>query len=252
MQIRFNGKIVAVTGAGSGFGRAISKTFAGLGARVFGCDISAELLAGTEAVTPITTRVFDLADRAAAADWVGSVERQAGQAIDVLVNNAGGTLALPFRPLDEVPDVEWDRIYNANINGTFAISRAAVAAMKRAGRGRIINISSGAGFKPSLTGIQAYSSTKHAVIGLTKQLALELGPYGITVNSVAPGLVMTSDAQRRRFDAYGEARKKSIVESIALRRLGTEQDIANGVLFFASDLASFVSGQVLYVSGGAL
>jgi len=249
MQIRFDGKTVAVSGAGHGFGRCIAETFAGLGARVFGCDLSAEELAET-AKAGVATQTLDLTDRAAAAQWIARIEAAAGGAVDVLVNNAGGVAGQTARPIEEVPDADWDRIFAVNIGAAFALSRAAAPAMKRAGRGRIVNISSGAGLAASLTGIQAYCSAKHAVVGLTRQLAHELGPYGITVNSVAPGFVRTNDATEKQWASYGAAGQKALVEGIALKRLGTAQDIANAVVFFASDLASFVNGQVLQVDGG--
>ena len=122
--------------------------------------------------------------------------------------------------------------------------------MKAAGRGRIVNISSGAGLQASLTGIQAYCSAKHAVIGLTRQLAHELGPFGITVNSVAPGFIRTNPATEKQWESYGADGQKALVERIALKHLGSAQDIANAVIFFASELASFVNGQVLSVDGG--
>jgi 3-oxoacyl-[acyl-carrier protein] reductase len=122
--------------------------------------------------------------------------------------------------------------------------------MKFAGQGRIINISSGAGLQASLTGIQAYATAKHAVVGLTRQLAHELGPHGITVNSVAPGLVTSNPASQAQWESYGPEKQKAMLEGVALRRMGTPQDIANAVLFFASPLADFVNGQILQVDGG--
>jgi 3-oxoacyl-[acyl-carrier protein] reductase len=250
MEIRFDGKIVAVTGAGHGFGRAIARSFVGLGARVFATDIAAATLAETAATAGIETATVDLRDRAAGAAWIASVERAAGKAIDVLVNNAGGVAGQVMRAIEDVSDADWDVLFDITVNAAFTLCRAAAPAMKRQGSGRIINISSGAGLQASLTGIQAYCSGKHAVVGLTRQLAHELGPHGITVNSVAPGFMRTNENSEKQWQSYGAAGQHALVERIAMQRLGTAEDIANAVIFFASDLAGFINGQILQVDGG--
>jgi 3-oxoacyl-[acyl-carrier protein] reductase len=250
MIIRFDGKVVAVTGAGHGFGREIARTFARLGAHVFATDLGADALAETAAAGGITTRAVDLRDRGAGAAWVGQIETQAGRPLDILVNNAGGVAGQRPVPLEEVSDEDWNTIFDINVNAAFTLCRAAAPGMKRAGGGRIVNISSGAGLQPSLTGIQAYCSAKHAVVGLTRQLAHELGPFNITVNSVAPGFIRTNAATEAQWEGYGPEGQTALVERIALKRLGTAGDIANAVVFFASDLGGFVSGQVLQVDGG--
>ena len=194
--------------------------------------------------------MLDLRDRVAAAALIARIEQTTGGAVDVLVNNAGGVAGQEMHPIEEVPDADWDRVFAVNIGAVFALSRAVAAGMKRAGSGRIVNISSGAGLGPSLTGIQAYCSAKHAVVGLRRQLAHELGPFGIAVNGVAPGFVRSNPASERQWAGYGEEGQNALVERIAMKRLGTSQDIANAVMFFASELAGFVNGQVLPVDGG--
>jgi len=250
MNIRFDGKVVVISGAGHGIGRTIAATFSNLGAIVHVCDLQAEPLAETARLTGATGKVIDLVDRRAATAWVRDIEQAAGQAVHVLVNNAGGVAGQVMRPLDEVSDEDWDRVFAVNVGAAMGLSRAVAPGMKAAGDGRIINISSGAGLQASMTGIQAYCAAKHAVVGLTRQLAHEFGPFGITVNSVAPGFIRSNPSTELQWASYGADGQAALVSRIALKRLGSSQDIANGVLFFASDLGSFVNGQVLQIDGG--
>jgi 3-oxoacyl-[acyl-carrier protein] reductase len=122
--------------------------------------------------------------------------------------------------------------------------------MKRAGRGAIVNISSGAGRSYSLTGIQAYASAKAGLIGLTRQTARELGRHGIRVNSIAPGFMRTNPATEAQWEAMGAAGQARVVDSIALGRLGASEDVARAVVFFASDDAGYITGQTISVDGG--
>lgn len=147
-------------------------------------------------------------------------------------------------------DQDWDRVVDINLGSAFTLCRAAAPAMKQQGSGAIVTITSGAALQASLTGVQAYCAAKHAMLGLTRQLAHELGPFGIRVNSVAPGFVRTNAATERQWASYGAERQHAIIEGVALKRLGTADEIAKAVMFFASDLASFVNGQVLSVDGG--
>lgn len=143
MTLRFDGQVVAVSGAGHGLGQAIADMFRHAGAQVHGCDLTA-----SEAVDAV-----DLTDRTAGAAWISGIETATGQAVDVLVNNAGGVAGQVFQPLENVTDADWDRVLAVNLGATFALSRAVTPGMKRAGRGRIVMISSGAGLQASLTGI---------------------------------------------------------------------------------------------------
>ena len=247
MNLDFTGRTAVVTGAAHGFGRAISIAFASRGAAVWACDLIEDELAETQRLCgkACTTAVVDVRDKQA-------VERFVAEARDVhiLVNNAGGVLGQVGRPLEAVTPAEWQAIYDVNVTGAFYFSQAVAPGMKAARFGRIINISSGAGLGVSLTGIQAYASAKAAQIGLTRQLAHELGPWGITVNNVAPGFVRSNRATEKQWESYGAERQRALVDGIALKRLGTPEDIAAGVLFFASEAAGWITGQVLAIDGG--
>ena len=247
MNIQFAGKTVLVTGAAHGFGRAISIAFSERGARVFACDVLDDELRETRRLCgeSCVTRVVDVRDKAAVEAFVA----QAGS-VAVLVNNAGGVLGQVGRPLEEITPAEWQSIFDVNVTGAFYCSQAVAPGMKAAKRGRIINISSGAGLGISLTGIQAYASAKAAQIGLTRQLAHELGPWGITVNNIAPGFVRSNPTTERQWESYGEQGQRELVERIALKRLGSPDDIAFGVLFFASEYAGWITGQVISIDGG--
>jgi 3-oxoacyl-[acyl-carrier protein] reductase len=246
---RFEGRTALVTGAAHGFGRAIALAFASEGARVFAADVNETGLGETASLGGVETLGFDVGDREAVRAAVAEIETR-GEPVDILVNNAGGVRGQVGRPLEEISAADWQAIFDANLTGAFFLAQAVAPAMKRRGWGRIVNISSGAGLGVSLTGIQAYASAKAGQIGLTRQLAHELGPFGITVNNVAPGFVRSNPTTERQWEAMGEEGRRRLVQSIALRRLGSPSDIANAVLFFASDEAGWISGQVLGVDGG--
>jgi 3-oxoacyl-[acyl-carrier protein] reductase len=224
------GRTALVSGTAHGIGAAIAEALAEEGATVHGVD-KAEL---------------DVSDSAAVSAYVKALGR-----VDVLVNCAGGVVGQVHSPIEEVSDQAWRAVVDANLTSTFVMTRAVAPGMKAAGWGRIVNISSGAGRSVSLTGIQAYTSAKAGQIGFTRQLAHELGPHGITVNCIAPGFVLSNPSTQKQWESYGPEGQAKLVEGIALRRTGTAADIANGVRYFTSEWADWVSGQVLSIDGGS-
>jgi 3-oxoacyl-[acyl-carrier protein] reductase len=224
-----SGRVAIVTGTAHGIGSGIATALESAGAVVHGCDKD----------------TVDVSDAAQVADFVGSVGR-----VDILVNNAGGVVGQVGRPLEEVSVDDWRAVVDANLTSTFVCTRAVAPGMKERGYGRIVNISSGAGRSVSLTGIQAYASAKAGQIGFTRQTAHELGRFGITVNAIAPGFVLSNPTSIAQYESYGEEGRRRLVEAIATRRLGTPEDIANGVLFFAAEESSWVTGQVISIDGG--
>jgi 3-oxoacyl-[acyl-carrier protein] reductase len=254
MKITFPNKTVIVTGAAHGFGRAISLAFAQRSAQVWACDLLADELAETQrscraAGGRCEMRQVDVSDKQAVDAFVTEAAAATGR-VDILVNNAGGVLGQVGQPLENVTPEQWNSIFAVNVTGAFYFSQTVAPGMKAAKYGRIVNISSGAGLGISLTGIQAYASAKAALIALTRQLGHELGPWQITVNCIAPGFVRSNPTTERQWESYGEEGQRRLVENIALKRLGSPDDIANGVLFFASDYAGWITGQVLSIDGG--
>ena len=224
-----DGRVAVVTGTAQGIGVAIADRLEAAGATVHRVDRDAVDLSDTRATEAFFAAVGD---------------------VDVLVNNAGGVVGQTHVPLDELDDAAWDAVLAANLTTTRNCTRAAARVMKPRGWGRIVTISSGAGRSVSLTGIQAYASAKAGQIGFTRQMAHELGRFGITVNCIAPGFVRSNPATERQWQSYGEDGQRALLERIALRRLGTPADIANGVRFFVSAQASWITGQVISIDGG--
>ena len=261
MQIEFSDRVVVVTGAGRGIGWCIATSFAERGAEVFAADILPDALeAQLQRDKPLSTaarqrlrlREVDVTEAASVEALIAEAQSSSEQqpaAVDILVHCAGGVLGQHSQALETVREADWRAILDVNVQGAFLSARAVAPGMKQRRRGRIIVISSRAGLGVSLTGIASYGTAKTAQIGLVRQFAAELGEFGITVNSVAPGFMRTSPDYERQWQAYSEAERQAVFNRIAMRRWGEPDDIAHAVMFLASDYASWITGQTLSVGG---
>lgn len=245
----YSGRVALITGAAQGIGFAIAKALKESGAIVHLADVNADALAGNAKTLGAETHAFDLGNRQACHDAVKAVLDRSGQ-IDCLFHAGGGVRGQVGRASEEVSEQDWRVVFEANVDGAFYLSQAVAPAMKARGFGRLLFIASGAGLRPSLTGIQAYTAAKHALVGLTKQLSWEFGPHGITSNAVAPGFVLSNPTTQKQWESYGEDGQRRLVESIHTKRLGRADDIAYAALMLAAPEASWISGQILSVDGG--
>lgn len=240
-----SGQIALVTGAARGLGRLIAETFAACGAKVACVDVNTELLEATvgainNAGGQATAHGCDVTDSRRVNEVVDQVVAQWG-GLRILVNNAGITRdGLVMRMKDD----QWDSVLNINLRGTFLFTRAACKPLVKGRGGRIINIASVSGLMGN-PGQANYSASKAGVIGLTRTVAMELASRNITVNAVAPGFIATDMTAN-----LGEELVKTIVGQVPLGRLGQPRDVADAVLFLASEAAAYITGQVITVDGG--
>jgi len=246
--MRLKDRVAIVTGAARGIGRAVAWIFVREGAKVILVDLEK---AGLEALQEEVRKrggealavPCDVSKASEVKEMVEKVLRIFSR-IDILVNNAG---IIRRGTIESVTEEDWDRVIAVNLKGPFICSKAVVDFMKRQGYGKIVNVSSIAGKMGDITSAPGYGPSKAGLDALTKTLARQLAPYGIHVNGVAPHAIETEMSAE-----WSPEKRKSIVEAIPLKRLGKPEDVAEAVLFLASDAAAFITGEILDVNGGFL
>jgi len=242
---RYAGRVAVVTGAARGIGAGTAKRFAEEGAAVAVLDLDQDAAAATAAELGAGKAVgvaCDVADAASVDAAVARVVEELGK-IDVLVNNAGVTRD---NMLFKMSEDDWDTVMNVHLRGSFLMSRAAQKHMVAQKYGKILNLS-------SVSALGNRGQAKMGLQGFTRTLAIELGPFGINVNAIAPGFIVTdmTDATARRVGVEPEDYRKAAAEATPVRRVGYPEDIAGAAAFLCSDEASYITGQTLYVDGGA-
>ena len=243
LQIDLSGEIALVTGASRGIGAAIADTLAKAGAKVIGTATSesgAAAIGERMAALGGVGRVLDVGSSESVDALVESVAKEFG-AITILVNNAGITRD---NLLMRMKDEDWNAILDTNLTSVYRTSKAVMRGMMKARKGRIVNIASVIGVMGN-AGQANYAAAKAGIIGFSKSLAKEIGSRGVTVNVVAPGFIETDMTK-----ALPEENKKAMMDAIALGRFGAPEDIANAVLFLASPMAAYITGETLHVNGG--
>ena len=246
--MRFASRVVVLTGAAKGIGAVTTEAFASEGARVMALDIDG---AGVDRVVAAASRrggevlglKTDVTSGSAIQSALDAVLARWGR-VDVLVNNAGGFAEM--RALEDTPESEWDAILRSNLTSAFLVSKAVLPVMKRQRAGRIVNLASVVARGGAVRVPAHYAAAKAGVVALTRMLALEVAEHGITVNAVAPGTTATD----RVLAARTPDETARVAASIPLRRLGQPDEIAQAILFLASEAAAFITGAVLDVNGG--
>jgi len=248
--MRLAGTVAVITGGAAGIGLAYARRFLAEGARVVLADVAdpvaaAQELAADDQAYGVRTDVSDMASVRA---MVHAAVARFGR-IDVLVNNGAVFATLKPQPFDEIPEAEWDRVMAVNVKGIWNCARAVVPVMRSQGSGRIVNVASAIVAKG--TGLLLhYVTSKGAVVAMTRALARELGPSGITVNAVAPGLILSDTVQANPdITAFQSA---AVMQARSLKRDAFPDDVEGAVVFLASDDSAFMSGQTLIVDGGSV
>ena len=246
--MKLKDRVAIVTGGARGIGKAIALAFVGEGAKVALVDVDKEKLEILKNEIEkkkgkVITISRDITKSSEVTVMVDQVRKTFGR-VDILVNNAG---IIRRGTIETVTEEDWDRVIEVNLKGTFNCCKAVVETMKSQRYGKIVNISSIAGKLGDITSAPGYGTSKAGIDALTKTLARQLAPYGVNVNAVSPHAIETEMSAQ-----WSEERRKEIIASIPLGRLGKPDDVAEAVLFLASDSASFITGEILDVNGGAL
>lgn len=251
MQVNLQDQVALVTGAAQGIGRSIAETLAANGARVVFSDVDiAQATTAASACDGCVAHELDVTNEEQVTAVIEHITGEFGR-LDIVVNNAGVNTLAHRVTIDEFPREEWDRLLNVDLNGLFLVSKSSAGVMRRQGAGTIINIASVAGLVP-LRLQCAFVAAKAAVINLTKSMAIELGQYGIRVNGVAPGSIVTRGTERLFYGEDGKFRDSAerLISHIPLGRPGTTEEIAHGVLFLAAPESGYINGHILTIDGG--
>ncbi|QDU45562.1 3-oxoacyl-[acyl-carrier-protein] reductase FabG [Symmachiella dynata] len=251
MKVNLQDQVALVTGAAQGIGKSIAESLAANGARVVLTDVDFATVTETAAGHDgCLARQLDVTNPEQIAEVIAATVDKLGR-LDIVVNNAGVNTMAHRVTIDEFPREEWDRLLNVDLNGLFAVSQAAARVMRGQGSGKIINIASVAGLVP-LRLQCAFVAAKAGVINLTKAMAIELGQYGILVNGIAPGSIMTQGTRQLFYGEDGSFRDsvQQLLAHIPLARPGTTEEIAHAALFLAAPESSYITGHILTVDGG--
>jgi 3-oxoacyl-[acyl-carrier protein] reductase len=253
--MRFEGKTAIVTGGAKGLGRSFARALAAEGCSVLIVDIDEVELEKTsneiiKRGDSCISQKTDVTFKKDVTDMVGRAVSEFGT-IDILINDAGGSMGVPKAPVDEITEQDWDKVVALNFKGTFLCTQAVVPYMKKQRRGKIVNLSSiSARIGGELTPVQ-YTSSKGAISTFTRHVAQELGPYGINVNAVAPGIILSGPRlEKMWYERKTEEERKAYLERIPLRRLGEISEVTNAVLFLCSEESNYITGVTLDVNGG--
>lgn len=250
--MKLKGKVALITGSARGLGYSMAIDMVKEGAVVILNDLDESTV--NDAVQALRRESYDVYGYAANVANKNQVDSMINYVIetcgrlDIVVNNAGGALRTP-KKVEDIKEEHWDLVLDVNLKGTFLVSQAAVSKMKQNG-GSIINLASIGGRTASIVTGVSYAAAKAGVIGFTRRLAKEVGPYGIRVNAIAPGLVISGDRLKETWDNMPDEEQSEVLEAIPLRRLGTIDDQARVVTFLASDDSAYMTGTVLDVNGG--